>query len=222
MQSALVGIKGKSQEEMIGNVLSAFIKNLGKNSDFYAFLFEMWCADLQNTVLSIHNRERAAVVVPALVWSGERAAGAKTWAEHLATSNQMVHDPAGFGHYGENLAWRGHGEGDTLPLMVESWVAEKNGYTLVPYQYNVDDRVDHAHYTAMVWGTTTEVGCGMATGSVNDFLVCRYIPGGNANGQLPYGQGAAQAVAEEDAGALPADQAAGDEDGGGGGDNSRN
>ena len=72
----------------------------------------------------------------------------------------------------------------------------------------------HGHYTQVVWGTTTEIGCGMATGSVNDFLVCRYSPPGNYDGQLPYGQGAAPAVDEEDAGAPPADQAAGDEDAG--------
>jgi AcrR family transcriptional regulator len=44
VQSALAGIKGRSQEEMIDNILSAYIKNLEKNPDFYAFLFEMWCA----------------------------------------------------------------------------------------------------------------------------------------------------------------------------------
>jgi hypothetical protein len=62
----------------------------------------------------------------------------------------------------------------------------------------------------------------MATNSVNDYLVCRYLQSGNYPGQFPYGQGAAAAVAEEettlgtlgdqgaaqqDAGAPPADQA---------------
>ncbi|MFL6432208.1 MAG: CAP domain-containing protein [Nitrososphaeraceae archaeon] len=85
--------------------------------------------------------------------------------------------------YGENIAWRGHG-GDTLPLMVESWVAEKNGYNVAPFQWDRD--VAHAHYTAMVWRTTTEIGCGMATNSVHDYVVCRFTPGGNVNEQSPY------------------------------------
>jgi uncharacterized protein YkwD len=41
-------------------------------------------ADLQNTILEIVNRERAAVGVPPLVWSDTLAAGAQTWADHQA------------------------------------------------------------------------------------------------------------------------------------------
>ena len=41
-------------------------------------------ADLQNTVLEIVNRERAAVGVPPLVWSDTLAAGTQTWADHQA------------------------------------------------------------------------------------------------------------------------------------------
>jgi hypothetical protein len=66
----------------------------------------------------------------------------------------------------------------------------------------------------------------MATNSVNDYLVCRYLQSGNYPGQFPYGQGAAAAaVAEEETTlAPPADQAVtGDEEedgrGGGGEDN---
>jgi hypothetical protein len=94
--------------------------------------------------------------------------------------------------YGENIAWHGT-VGDTLRPLVESWVNEKNGYTLAPFQWGRD--TPYAHYTAMVWGTTTEVGCGIATGSGTDFLVCRYRTGGNINGELPYGQAAPQAAA---------------------------
>ncbi len=44
VQSSLVGVKGKSPEEMVDNILDGYIKNLQEHSDFYAFLFEMWCA----------------------------------------------------------------------------------------------------------------------------------------------------------------------------------
>jgi uncharacterized protein YkwD len=137
-----------------------------------------------NTILGIHNRERAAVGVPPLVWSDSLAASAQTWAEHLATINQMVHSPSTGRSYGQNIAGSTHGFGDTLPTMVESWVAEKknwHGGVLTEENW-----YPTSHYTAMVWKTTTEIGCGMATGSVNDYLVCHYSPWGNFIGQSPY------------------------------------
>jgi uncharacterized protein YkwD len=125
--------------------------------------------DFVNTILAIHNRERAAVGVPPLVWSDSLAAGAKDWAEHLATLNQMVHSTDM--SYGENLAGRTHG-GDTTAPMVESWVAEKknwHGGNLTEENFK-----QVGHYTQMVWRNAKQVGCGQATGSVNDYLVCRY------------------------------------------------
>jgi len=54
-------------------------------------------SDLSSTILDIHNRERSAVSVSPLVWSDSLAAGAKTWAEHLATTGEFNHDPNGGG-----------------------------------------------------------------------------------------------------------------------------
>ena len=125
--------------------------------------------DFVNTILAIHNRERTAVGVPPLVWSDSLAAGAKDWAEHLAQINQMIHSTDM--SYGENLAGRTHG-GDTTAPMVESWVAEKknwHGGSLTEENFN-----QVGHYTQMVWRNAKQVGCGQATGSVNDYLVCRY------------------------------------------------
>jgi Cysteine-rich secretory protein family len=45
-------------------------------------------SDLANTVLAVHNRERAAVGSPELKWSDSLAADAMSWAEHLVTLNQ--------------------------------------------------------------------------------------------------------------------------------------
>jgi hypothetical protein len=72
--------------------------------------------------------------------------------------------------------------------MVMSWVNEKIDYHGGPVG-NLYAPNGHVigHYTQVVWRTTTEIGCGMATGSNgNDFLVCRYNPPGNYGDQSPY------------------------------------
>jgi AcrR family transcriptional regulator len=44
IQSSLAGVRGNSPEEVVDNILDGYIKNLQQYPDFYAFLFEMWCA----------------------------------------------------------------------------------------------------------------------------------------------------------------------------------
>ncbi len=66
VQSALAGIKGKSQEEMIDSILSVYIKNLEKNPDFYAFLFEMWCASRRSEKIRKELQSCISKVVDAI------------------------------------------------------------------------------------------------------------------------------------------------------------
>jgi AcrR family transcriptional regulator len=44
VQSILVEVKRNSAEEVIDDMLDGYIMNLKQHPDFYAFLFEMWCA----------------------------------------------------------------------------------------------------------------------------------------------------------------------------------
>ena len=41
---------------------------------------------------------------------------------------------------------------------------------------------DVAHYTQIVWPTTKEIGCALASNVTTDYLVCRYAPTGNKDG----------------------------------------
>ena len=119
-------------------------------------------SDLSSTILDIHNRERAAVKVPDLVWSDSLAAGAKTWAKHLATTGEFNHE-RGL-NVAENIA--GFFKGVSAPGEGQSkWVDEKvhwNGSTCA--------------YTNMIGSGYKEVGCGTASGSGHPYsiLVCRY------------------------------------------------
>jgi pathogenesis-related protein 1 len=144
-------------------------------------------ADFVNTILQIHNRERAAVRVPDLVWSNKLAADAKTYAEYLATTGKFEHPSAEWvaahptGPEGENLAARSPQNPNELAQMAEGWVAEKNNYHGEPGDFN-----GVGHYTQMVWNTTKAVGCATASGGGRDILDCRYSPPGNYLGQKPY------------------------------------
>jgi uncharacterized protein YkwD len=142
--------------------------------------------DLTSSILAVHNQERAAVGVQPLTWSDTLAAGAQTWAQHLATSGEFKHSPDT--SYGENLAGFTLAEGVSAPGGGQSlWVDEKSNY--VPGTPILENNFRNiGHYTQMVWKDTTQVGCGTATGNGHPFsiLVCQYTPPGNRLGQLPY------------------------------------
>jgi hypothetical protein len=149
-------------------------------------------------ILESINRERAAVGVPPLVWSDTLAADAKAWADYEASLSRSFHSPGNFRDYAETIAESGpHNPIDvnaTLIPMLNFWINEKANYVPgTPMEQDGGAPNYYWHYTQLVWRTTTEIGCGMATGSiqneygqVNDFLVCRFLPMGNMVGQLPY------------------------------------
>jgi len=140
-------------------------------------------SEFANTIMQVHNAERAAVNVPELTWSDSLAADAKGWAEHLATVGSLVH-ATGTGQ-GENL-WSGTAGAYNTAEQVKSWADEKNNYNGGAITKWVKGDPVTGHYTQMVWRSTTQVGCATATGGGNDYLVCRYSPPGNYIGQTPY------------------------------------
>lgn len=148
--------------------------------------------DMQ-AVLEVHNHERAAVDFPLLTWSDSLAADSQSWANHLASSivcneiregNQthlhteiVCNPPVSHGAGNENIAYACIGCMSPAQL-AQLWANEKAKY----------DAGQHSgpgigHYTAMVWKNTREVGCGFSRNTHQEFLVCRYLPGGNIPGQ---------------------------------------
>ncbi|MBV9179547.1 MAG: hypothetical protein JO297_21165 [Nitrososphaeraceae archaeon] len=152
-------------------------------------------------VLDLHNRERAAILpngYPPLTWSDSLAAEAQSWANHLSTLG-IVCGPQGcnplptHGANNENIA-----VGPVFPAdlprktpaeYAQSWANEK-----AKYNAGQVSGAGIGHYTAMVWKSTREIGCGFFAGAVpdeqgrgggTDILVCRYLPGGNVASQAP-------------------------------------
>jgi hypothetical protein len=153
----------------------------------------------QQTILAMHNRERAAVNTSDLVWSNTLASDAKTWLDKVVAesggdvmSGGLKHDPVNTGLdctlgpacQGENLAFASRAATPNVPVapsveqLVGGWVAESHN----PHAGN--------HYTQMVWHSTTEVGCATAEKrgmsgpfhEVGVYLNCRYSPPGNGPG----------------------------------------
>lgn len=141
-------------------------------------------------VLSAHNEVRAAAS-PApgkplgkLAWSTEDAAVAKAYAEKCTFEHNRDR-----GDRGENL-YAATGS-STISDVVKSWAAEAASYD---YASNKCSGTC-GHYTQLVWGATTHVGCAVKDCTTNSpfggkgawqIWVCDYSPPGNYVGEKPY------------------------------------
>ena len=147
-------------------------------------------ADFEARILAHHNAERRAVGVAPLAWDARLAADAATWARHLAATHRFEHAPdvPGRPPEGENL-WMGTTVSYSLEEMVDSWIDERAMYRpgLFPDVTTTRDWADVGHYTQLIWYNTRRVGCALATGGGDDYLVCRYDPAGNWDGESPTG-----------------------------------
>lgn len=135
-------------------------------------------------LLAAHNRERALVGAPPLQWDDKLAAHAASYGPVLASLRRLVHSPReGRPGERENLAMAWH-RTLTPEQLVGMWSDEKRLLQpgLFPAVSRTGQWEDVAHYTQMVWPTTTRVGCAIFS-SDWDYLICRYSPPGNIDGR---------------------------------------
>jgi hypothetical protein len=140
--------------------------------------------ELAARLLAAHNRERALVGHAPLIWDPYLAASAASYGPTLASLHQLVHSPRETRPgQRENLAraWHGTLSPDQL---VDLWSREKRMLQpgLFPAVSRTGQWEDVAHYTQMVWPTTTRVGCAIFAADW-DYLICRYSPPGNIDGK---------------------------------------
>jgi len=140
---------------------------------------------LRQTVLNAHNAARDRFGVPPLIWSDELAAGALAHAEFMARSGIFAHDqtPGRRKKAGENL-WQGSRGAFPYAVMIGVMIDESRDFRagVFPNISRTGVWHDVAHYTQIVWPTTTEVGCALASSATTDYFVCRYAPTGNKDG----------------------------------------
>lgn len=140
---------------------------------------------LRQSVLRLHNQARFQFGVAPLAWSDELAAGALSHAQYMAATGIYGHDktPGRRKKAGENL-WRGQRGVFAYDVMVQVMVEERRHFRPGAFPNNSATGDWHAvaHYTQIIWPTTTEVGCALASSATTDYFVCRYAPTGNKDG----------------------------------------
>ncbi len=139
-------------------------------------------------MLAEHNDARQEVGVAPMTLDDDLSRQALAYAEELARTGRFEHSTsASRPNQGENL-WAGTEGAFTYEVMADGWISEKQFYIhdRFPYVSNTGDWTDVGHYTQIIWANSTELGCGVATGSGRDYLVCRYSPPGNVSGQFAY------------------------------------
>lgn len=141
--------------------------------------------DLRSGFLEAHNRERQAVGVAPLRWSGALEADARRWAEQLARWNRLQH--AALRGQGENL-WMGSIDAFHPFEAIRAFAREKAVFRNQPMPHisRTGRWQDAGHYSQMVWARTTTVGCATGRNASNLFVVCRYAPAGNVISQKAY------------------------------------
>lgn len=139
---------------------------------------------LAQRLLIAHNHERALVGAAPLVWDAQLAAHAASYGPELASMRRLVHSPReGRPGERENLAMATHASLSAEQL-IDLWTREKRFLQpgLFPAVSRTGEWEDVAHYTQMVWPTTTRVGCAIYNADF-DYLICRYSPPGNIDGR---------------------------------------
>jgi hypothetical protein len=140
---------------------------------------------LRQAVLGTHNAARARFGVAPLTWSDELAAGALAHAQYMARTRVYGHDrtPGRRKLAGENL-WRGQRGVFSYETMIGVMIQEAQHFRpgVFPNISRTGAWLDVAHYTQIVWPTTTSVGCALASDATTDYFVCRYSPTGNKDG----------------------------------------
>ena len=138
-------------------------------------------------MLGAHNDARIRFGVAPLSWSEHLATEAMGHAQYMARTGVYGHDqtPGRRKKQGENL-WRGQRGVFSYDIMIGLMIDEAKLFRPGVFPDNSSNGDWHAvaHFTQIVWPSTTEVGCALASSDSTDYFVCRYSPTGNKDGQF--------------------------------------
>ena len=184
----LVGISKKN-----GQIVLAF-KKPAPQTHFAVHSSSLAITDgspMAKAFIDAHNAARALHDAAPLTWDNELAASSQKWASACVDEHA-----SGLGNVGENLYFAASGAKFNLedPALakkaVTSWYSEEADWN---YATSAGKGTGSTgHFTQVVWKSTTKLGCGVAScpniesmGKWADvlYIVCRYTPAGNWDGQ---------------------------------------
>jgi len=135
-------------------------------------------------VYRTHNRARSEYGAPPLVRDPALELDAGEYAGELVRVGRPVHSSrAGRGNIRENISqgmsWWSPGQ------LLQTWVRERANFVpgTFPNVSQTHNWYDVGHWAQMIWVRTVLIGCARAAGISASFLVCRYGPGGNRDGE---------------------------------------
>lgn len=134
--------------------------------------------DFNAKILQAHNTVRSNHGAPALSWSTQLQASAQEWAQVLQGQGcGLQHSPQGRYNAGENL-WGGSTGFDVAKAAVDGWYWCEIGL----YQPGMGFSMQTGHYTQVIWQSTTQLGCAVASCGNQEVAVCHYGQPGNMQG----------------------------------------
>ncbi|XP_044593958.1 venom allergen 3 homolog [Cotesia glomerata] len=165
--------------------------------------------DEKQEILDAHNQLRARVasgkeslghpgpqpagIIPPLKWDDELAKIAQVWANQCQFGHDKCRDVDRF-QVGQNVATKMHSAKHVAKIseLVQMWYDEVKDFDsrqVSAFKWQSMPQI--GHYTQLVWGETTTVGCGLIRYLSKDnwfttYLVCNYGPAGNWIGSELY------------------------------------
>jgi pathogenesis-related protein 1 len=149
----------------------------------------------QTEIVGSHNQYRSEVGVTSRVtWSAKLGEMAQAYANQLKNDRDCNPTHSHTKGVGENLYWASplqYSTGQTeiqkitAKQVADAWGGEKSDYDY-PSNSCSGGKVC-GHYTQMIWGNTSKIGCAKAVCADNSQVwVCNYYPAGNYVGEKPY------------------------------------
>ncbi|XP_044009949.1 venom allergen 5-like [Aphidius gifuensis] len=158
-------------------------------------------------IIQVHNDFRAKVAsgkesrgngagkqpagdIPPLTWDDSIAEVAQRWASQCNFDHDKCRNTE-TEQAGQNIASKSDSNGydSSMTDLITMWYDEVKKFNPQDvYSYKFD--VNTGHYSQLVWGKTTHIGCGVAKyikgGWYSTYLVCNYGPSGNWIGEPVY------------------------------------